>query len=733
MKDFFEFIFGTEGKGYLCVTRTTRVGEDDVPNRDKYFSYPEELDEMVKYCTRYSHESIYFVPNLLSEKNRRKPAVSYGTCAFGDADLFPIADFRVAPSLVVQTSPTKTHTYWKITDSVDPIEIERVSHAISQAHDKATTDYDNGWSSVKLLRVPGTTHLKDASKPHKITYEVTGAVYSMEEIAAAYPLPEAGAVIDSKMPENIPSREDAMMQIRWTPEIGEIITGEYKKDTERFRALHLAQHELFRAGATNEVAFAILLDSGLHKWAADKVSEPHQRLWEDIQRARAQSELVSADEATPLAVEAPKTATKYERVDFLTEDERKLIEPTFVDEFVAWGQSKTKTSPAFHVAGGFAILSTVFADFGYLPMDYGEERLNLWIMPSGQSTVDRKTTVLNQMLRVLRDLGREGIYDYEIGSDFTVNALSDVLLDSPNRSGIVHVDEFQGFLLELGKNYMAGTKEGMTAMYSGWIKGKLRSTAAVKRRQGVPYSLSFYAMGINKQIAANLSREDFLSGFLTRFIYVSPADDWTPPNIAEGFNLAPKVQRQGGDDAYNAIVSRVFNARKKWEEIQNPEEPAMPVDVSQAAHDRIYQFIQDTNREVKVSGKEELESTVFRLCVSVYKCAALLSMVDISPRVELKHVLAAINYAGDWYMNILRMVDLISESTWVSSQEAIVDVLIANGSTMDAQKLYSKFSDEYKPRDYAEIIKALENADKIQMVPNGKTRMNVNYIWSSDE
>lgn len=109
-------------------------------------------------------------------------------------------------------------------------------------------------------------------------------------------------------------------------------------------------------------------------------------------------------------------------------------------------------------------------------------------------------------------------------------------------------------------------------------------------------------------------------------------------------------------------------------------------------------------------------------------------MVDISPRVELKHVLAAINYAGDWYMNILRMVDLISESTWVSSQEAIVDVLIANGSTMDAQKLYSKFSDEYKPRDYAEIIKALENADKIQLVPNKSgNKTSVNYIWSSDE
>lgn len=723
MKDFFTYVFG-EGVGLACVTRTDPLTGE--PSRDKFFEYPAQLQEMVEHCTRFSHESIYFVPTLFSEAKRRKSVAVYGEMAFGDADLFPVADLRVPPSMIVQTSAEKTHVYWKIEGETNPLELERLSHAVSNAHNKAETDYDKGWSSAKLLRVPGTTHLKDPSNPYKVSYEITSEVYTVAEFAEKYPLPVAGAVIDSKLPDNIPTREQAIESIRWTQEIQDILTGEYRKgEDKRYKVLHLAQHELFRAGATNEATFAILVDSVWNKWASDGVSDSSQRLWEDIQRARAQSEVVGADEAAPLAVSAPKE-DRYKRVDFLTPEERASLKPTFVDEFVAWGQSKTKTSPAFHVAAGFTILSAVFADFAHIKLEW-KEPLNLWFMPTGQTTKDHKTTVMNQMLSVLSDLDREDLYDYKLGSDFTVNALSDILLDQPYRSGVVYVDEFQGFLYELGKNYMAGTKESLTAMYSGEIKGKMRSTAAVKRRKSVPYALSFFAMGITKQIAGALDREDFLSGFLTRFIYVQPAMDWEPPHILEGFTLPSEERDRVSTHEYNRLVSVIRNAREWWEDFVDPTLPTEPIVISRGAHDRMSVFHNDMNLNVIESGKEELESTIFRMGQSVYKCAALIAMSECSESIEVEHVLAAINFAGDWYLNILRMVDLISESDWVKVQDEIVATLIGAGSALDSRKLYAKFKDSHKPREYAEILKALVDAGEIQMIPENKKVM-VRYV-----
>jgi hypothetical protein len=387
----------------------------------------------------------------------------------------------------------------------------------------------------------------------------------------------------------------------------------------------------------------------------------------------------------------------------------------------------------FHVAAGFSVLSTVFSDFAHIHLMFGKEPLNLWFMPTGQSTVDRKTTVLNQMLSMLRDLGREGVYDYSIGSDFTVSGLSDQLLDSPNRSGIVHIDEFQGFLEELGKNYMAGTKGALTAMYGGYIKGKLRSTATTKRKPEVAYSLNFYAMGITKQVAAALDREDFLSGFLTRFIYVSPPDDYVPPEITDGFELAPRNQAKHGDKVYEALVDKVRAARTVHEGFLDPEMPTQPIDISQEAHERVKRFMEDMAASVRSEGKEELVSTTMRLSISVYKCAALLAMVECAQEVTIDHVLAAINFANDWYMNILRMVDIISESSWVKIQDSIIEALCEGGSSMDSKKLYAKFKDDYKPRDYAEVIKALQDAGEIQLVP-AKTgnKVMVNYVGGSE-
>src|SRR5690606_32555785 len=241
------------------------------------------------------------------------------------------------------------------------------SHAVSVAHPKDSTGYDTGWATNKLLRVPGTSNNK-YSVPYELHYEVTGLTYTQDSFAEHYKLPEKLEVVTLDM-SDIPTKEEAMEGINWSVQLQEILQGTYfaNQGYSRHKVLHLAIHEMFRAGATNEQVFAILRNHTLNKWVEDGVSQPEQRLWDDIVRARVQSELSNVDILSEmdadLLPELPETT-----FDFLTEDEHKQLKPTFIDKFASWSAGKTTTSRVFQEAAAINTLSTVFADLGNLPL-----------------------------------------------------------------------------------------------------------------------------------------------------------------------------------------------------------------------------------------------------------------------------------------------------------------------------------------------------------------------------
>ena len=710
IKEFFTALYG-DLEGYVCITRK---GLDGNLTRDKFFEYPVQLDELVRYCERWSHEDVYFTPSLTDGNGRRKPNMVAGRVAHGDADLFPPHKLLVEPSIIVQTSPDKTHVYWQVEDTTDPLELEQLSHAVSIAHPKEETGYDVGWACNKLLRVPGTSNNK-YEVPFVVQYEVTGKTYTKEQFAEKYPLPEI-SVVTSIEHADIPSREEAMGEINWSVRLQEIIQGTYFANSgySRYKVLHLAEQELFRCGATNEQAFAILRDHDLNKWAADGTSNPDERLWDDIVRARAQSELTNVEILGELDADLAPETEEFD-FDFLSEEEHAQLKPTFVDKFVAWSSAKTSTARAFQEAAAFGLMSTVLSELGHIPMHFGKERLNLWFIVGGRSTIDRKSTVKRHMLSVLHALSDEEDYQYNLGSDFTVQGLSDALLDRPNRSGIVYVDEFQGFLEETNKSYMSGTKSQLTDMFDGTIRGKLRSTAAQKRRTEVEFSLSMYALGIAKQIADQLTEEDFYSGFLTRFLWVMPPSDYIPPSITEGYELAP-VEKRREDSEFLELVQILRQSRTYFEQfVDGLDAPTEPLDVAPEAHERMRQHLHDIEQYARRIGKEQIMSSGQRLNHATYKAAGLLAMIECKERIELQHVLTAIYYSNSWFGNLLTMASSISSTLWDRQLHEIMEVLDKHGGEMQYGALYREFKAEYKPRDYKDMMTALEESGYIRL------------------
>lgn len=717
LQDYFDFLYGEESGRFPVVL----MDENRQYSREKWFTWPEQAEEAFSYIKSHRDEDVVTTPALFKTARRAKLGAKVCRVVYADADTFNLEDLRCAPSLIVHTSEDKTHIYFALEDSTDPIIAENLAHGLSKAHPKDLTGMDDGWPINKLLRVPGTTNTK-YKHPHMVRAEFTGTTYTEEEFASYYPPVHSGTV-EFREPGDLPSYGEALGAIRTSTTLESLITSRFAKGSSGSEALFKLQNELFRLGATDEVAFVVCKNSGLNKFARDGKENADALLWEDILRARAKVKetIFNADEELHLD-RTIQPVKKNRTVDFLSDSEKNALEPTFIDSYIDWASSKTDAARVFHVASAFTILSTVFSDFGHAMPKFGRLPLNMWFMVLGETTRSRKSTTRGQMLSFIRALSDDDEFNYDLGSDFTPEALDNALLDRPHRSGIVHRDEVQGFFKELdSKAYMAGAKGKLTELYDGHVSGKLRATGDNKRRPSVPVSLVLFVMGIRDHVADYLTQEDFQSGFLTRFIYVEAE---APPRTKESDYLeqADVNEVSAGDPIFRELVDNVEQSRMFWADFNDSAGPTVPVPCAKDAWERLNLFITDVLNAAE--GEERyaiIEASSQRLTLSILKAATLLAMMDCCEQVELKHMRAAINYCDTWFVHMVNMANRISESNWKRRLDGLLDFVLGKGGTVPWDTAYKKFSSEMKPRDFLEVVNSLEESAQLEIKKDVKT------------
>lgn len=721
MKDFYRLVWG-DGEGYACIVTPDLNGE---PTNNKFFKYPEELDKIVKHTKMHALSDVWFTPVLFaSDDNRRKSNAQSLSVLYGDSDTFDVEDFHLEPSIVVHTSPGKSHCYWILEDIeyVDIWTLEQYNRAISVAHPKSLTGYDTGWSLSKLLRVPGTKNHK-YEEPFELWYEVNGTIYTVEEFEEAYPVEQRSgdnfkfeSLHDVEIPEDV-------SHISLDQEALDVINTSFPEGS-RSEPLYLAINNCFEAGATNEETFALIHNTPVDKWTdmyeGDKAAE---RLWDDIQRTRQKKQ------PDPTTIEVKDVHIgERDSYDFLTKKERDNLTPCFVDRFVAWSDKKTNAATDYKEAAAFIILSTVFSDFGHLNMNWGQEPLNLWFIISGGTTVDRKSTSKNQALKFLRSLENvveddiisdETEYIYDYSSDFSVEGMADTLLKRPHRSGVVTRDEFQGFLAEVNqKNYKSGVKETLTDWYGGWISSRIRS-GNNNKKSGIPFALSFYAIGIDEQIVDQLTTDDFLSGFLPRFLWVDPTESTVKSqSITDGFIQAVGDQKE--DIEWVELVEYIRNARDWWDDFGDAEGETAGIPFTDEAWNRIVKFMRDME---KASPPEALPSAE-RLSVSTLKCAALLAMAEAEEEATVEHVVKAIHFSSKWFGNMVNKLNAVTDTIWKKQQDEILMMVVDSGGATTLKQVYSRVRAKYTSKEFSEILSALENSGYIkQENDNGVIRI----------
>jgi hypothetical protein len=710
-KEFFEFLH-QDNTGLAVIAM---LGSSGQLTNQKFFSWPEQAEQLLAYVAANAPKDVYTSGTLFKGTRARKTNAKAVSFVHADADTFNTDDARVPPSMVVQSSPGKTQLWWLIEDTCDPARIEPLSHAVSLAHPKDTTGLDDGWAVNKLMRVPGTTNLK-YDEPHTVTMEITGQTYTLQDFEAVYPPAEASHITNKDM-GTLPSKGEAMKSLRSSPALMQLLNRKDVHGVDRSDALFLLEQELFRCGASDEAAFVICKEHPFNKFEADGKYGADELLWSDIQRARHKSESGAPVEADTQEIQdaqiTVEPSKKHQMVDFLTAVEKDQMAPTFVDDYLAWAASKTDAAHEYHIAGAFTLLSTVFSDYGHAAPKFGPLSLNLWFMVLGSTTRSRKSTTRDMMLKFIKGLSDDENYRYDLGSDFTGEALDNALLERPNRSALLHRDEFQGLLQEMrSKSYMSGMASKMTDLYGGTVSGKLRATGDQKRRASVNTALVFYAMGIKDQVADVLTEDDFQSGFLTRFIYVM-AD--APKRTAQSDYLhqADLGEVKQGDPVFTSMLKRLETAREHWDSFVEVDGPTQAVPCAPDAWSRLNKFITDVLDAAEGHEKAAIiEASSQRLTLSILKAATLLAMFDCCDQVELPHMLAAINYCSTWFVHMVEMANEVSSSLWRKKQNAIEELLLSKGGEVKWEAVYRAMNREMdmRPREFAEVITALQES-----------------------
>jgi len=720
---FLESVLG-EGAGYATIVTKDSKG---VPTVQKFFSYPDELEEMIAYAERYKEEDVYFSPIVYYEQRRIRENAKSVSVVYADADTCNPSNFFIEPSISVETSKDRWHCYWVLESASDPQRVANLAKKVAYAHRDQGCDV-SGWNPTKLLRVADTSNMK-YSERFRVTATTTGTIYSLEELELAYADISVESIPDLAnlpMPEETPELMRVLSKIASNREILSLYMEEPGANTDMSKMLWRLELELFRQGLSIEEVFTVAKHAKCNKYhhpSRPKRLDADGDLWREVQRAH-QSFTQAIHSPEPLE---DNTADFERKIDFLTATERETVAgvSTFVDKYCAWTRKKTDGAIEYQIASAFTVLSSAFSDIGAAAPKYGKMGLNLWFMLLGETTRSRKSTSRQLMLKMLTAYERFVGYQIDIGSNATGEALVKHLAGRDKMTSLFHRDEVQGMFKEfVTKTYMAAAADQYTELYDGKVPVMLRSTGAnngIKALQTERAETNFimYLMGITSKVAEILTIDYFRSGFLARFIYVV-ADAPERTRESEDLTQADQYSTFVQDDEMEALVRNLFETATWWQKKGGPF--PRPVFMSEEALARFNQFKWEMGDYANGHPNEEsIEPSRQRLALSVWKIAVLLALYDRSERVEVKHVLVAIHYSENWFANLVRMAGAISASEWQREVDSLEALIATRGGRIRYEEAFKKFGSK-KKREFDDMIESLHSQARINLTFEGNKK-----------
>lgn len=705
-RNFFSTIFGA-GVGYAVLSTDLGAG------KDVWFQYPAQLDDMVKWAEDRNQGQVYFSPVLYTDQVRDKAHAKTVSVSYSDSDVFDPHKYRIPPSVTIETAPGRTHNYWLLDGDYNPHVVALVNRRAHWAHKGEGLDSSFG-HAAKMLRVPGSTNLnRDGAPVHVLNN--TGKVYTLAELEAAYPVdgaPEKVYGTDRPLPTTLPNRMELLANLTDNKFIRNLLFDEPipgKRSEMRYKL----EGELFRMGYSAEEVLALVWEAPCCKYKQE--GRPIGHLWQEIVNAEvdpANLPHVPGAEIPSVDGEAlVKLLETVEPANFLSDQERNNLSATFIDRYTTWATSHTTSPAKYHRSMALIIMSAVYAEYGHIPFDFQKTNLAIWVMPLGNTTVDRKTTALQYGTDFLEALETTD-YTYDIGSDVTQQGLNKLLADRANQSSLLHADEVQDVFKEVfSQGYLTGLIGYWTQLYSGKSRGTVRSTGEKLSIKAVPVNFLMYLTGIITHVTDELSIKHFESGFLTRFIYVLVEPRPYDPS-ADLLKQSPATNVNYVDSVRNGLITHIAEVRNYWG-MRGTRDKTHPIRFTDEALERLNAFSIQIKRLIMSSPRfETLKGPIERLVITVAKTSALFAMDNKRNIIELVDVLEAVSLAEEWYDDLIKIAGMISESGWQRDLLKLEHFIAAKGGRSTYELAYKQFPDK-RPQEFKEMVDGLEDMGRI--------------------
>lgn len=732
INQFLEAIYG-DAYGRTSVWWRHKPGAKSPIDRQQWFNYPDQIDDMVEFINSKSALDVYVPVSLFDSDSRKPEHATTVSSLWQDTDTFDPDGYRVQPSIIVTTSPGRTHCWFQLDRPYPAEQAEVIVRKITYAHKDAGADVSS-WSRAKLLRVPGTYNSSHGF-PEQVTAKFNGNIYTLQELANAYddiPIPNGpvskmrtDTASPKPLPKDLPDFIEVQSKLPDDFPI-ELITGEPGDDNRSEMRWRLIA-ELVEAGLTDEETFVIAWKAKCSaKWWEDPRGE--SGLWAEIAKERQKYEWGDKPDAKPAT--RPRAHTKREPVEILTPEERerakRVFKTTWVHEYEEWVRSLVKIYNApYHRAGGWMALSQLIGETVRLNIGGNDVPLGLYFFVLGGTTTG-KSQAKGYMRKVIHHGYHDEDKNPDVGDDVSIAALLDVLRDREGQAALMSSDEVDGMLMKM-KDSHGWRSEDMakyTDLYDGQVPPLIRKGNIDGKWTKTQFS--WFGMGTEVKVVDALDRVMFESGFLARFqwfigenINVSEDDLGVSFGGEQSYRDQLRVIEDWGDRfkrIYESWSFRRLSAANNAIPIIQPDSTETSEYFRRVtAKIEKHMFAGDQNIDI-------LRPSISRTVITAAKFAALLAIADGRFVFTKDDLLVGLWHCEELLGNLHYIAGQVASSDHAKQLDAVYDFILANGPDCKSERIFRAMSTKFgldvtTVERYRDELRA---QNRVSFVPSGQ-------------